>query len=145
MTAPIAPRARGQTLTEFALVLPIALILVMATFDFGRALFYLNSVSEAARNGSRIALVNQDAGYICATVAAEATGLNLPPGCVAPATSPGVTHQSDCADLDCQQTVIVKMQFLPIMPVIGGMVGPINLSSESSTNIERVCPAPCAP
>jgi Flp pilus assembly protein TadG len=137
--------ARGQSLTEFALVIPVLIILVTGLFDFSRAMFYLNGVAEAARNGSRIALVNQDADYICAEVAEAATLLDLPPTCVAAGTSPGVTPESgaECPKLDaCTQTITVKAQFTPIIPIISGVIGPIELSSASTVHIERVCPAP---
>lgn len=48
---------RGQTLVEFALVLPIFLLLLFGLLDVGR-LIYLNSViSQAAREGARLAAV----------------------------------------------------------------------------------------
>jgi hypothetical protein len=136
--------ARGQSLTEFALLLPILIILVMAIFDFGRALFYMNTVSEAAKTGSRIAMVNQDGPFICKTVAEGAVGLNLPTDCVTVGT-PGVTHQvaPECPALDCEQTVIVSFAFQPIMPVLGGLVGPVEVTSRSTVHVERVCPGPC--
>lgn len=46
--------AAGQTLAEFALVLPIFLLMVFGVFDAGR-LVYTNSVlSQAAREGARL-------------------------------------------------------------------------------------------
>ena len=52
-------RQRGQGLTEFALVIPIFLLLVVALFDLGRAVFAYNTLTNAAREGARIAIVNQ--------------------------------------------------------------------------------------
>ena len=56
---PVAPgsRARGQGLVELALVLPVFLLLLFGVVDGGR-LVYLNSVvSQAAREGARLAAV----------------------------------------------------------------------------------------
>ena len=39
----------GQSAVEFALVLPILLLLLMGMFDFGRAFYYYNAVANAAR------------------------------------------------------------------------------------------------
>lgn len=51
---PLRGRQRGQTLAEFALVLPIFLLVVFGVFDAGR-LVYTNSVlSQAAREGARL-------------------------------------------------------------------------------------------
>ena len=57
-------RQRGQGLTEFALVIPIFLLLVVALFDLGRAVFAYNTLTNAAREGARIAIVNQYAPSI---------------------------------------------------------------------------------
>src|SRR6188472_2359657 len=47
--------SRGQSLVEFAMVLPILLLVVFGVFDVGR-LVYTNSVlSQAAREGARLA------------------------------------------------------------------------------------------
>ena len=52
--------ARGQALVEFALVFPIAILVLMAVFDVGRAVFVYNGLTNAAREGARLAAVNQD-------------------------------------------------------------------------------------
>jgi Flp pilus assembly protein TadG len=134
---------RGQSLTEFALVTPVLIILVVGLFDFSRAMFYLNGVAEAARNGSRIAMVNQDAAYICAEVAEAATLLDLPDGCAATDTDTGVLLNPDppCNTLDCEQTVTVTAEFQPVIPIVSGVVGPLRLVSTSTVNVERICPA----
>jgi Flp pilus assembly protein TadG len=49
--------ASGQTMVEFALVLPILLLMFFGVIDFGR-LVYMNSVlSQAAREGARVGAV----------------------------------------------------------------------------------------
>ena len=52
-------RPRGQGLIEFALVIPIFLLLLVALFDLGRAVFAYNTLTNAAREGARMAIVNQ--------------------------------------------------------------------------------------
>ena len=52
-------RRRGQALVEFALVLPVLLVILLGTVDAGRLIFAYNSVSNAAREGGRTAIVNQ--------------------------------------------------------------------------------------
>jgi Flp pilus assembly protein TadG len=51
-------RTRGQALLEFALVLPVFLIMLMAVVDVGRAIWAQNSVAAAAREGARFAIVH---------------------------------------------------------------------------------------
>lgn len=53
----------GQTLVEFALVLPLLLMLMMGLFDIGRAIFYYATLNTAVREGTRIAIVQPDCDY----------------------------------------------------------------------------------
>jgi hypothetical protein len=55
--APGGRGSRGQTLVEFALVLPVFILMLFGMVDFGRFV-YMNSVlSQAAREGSRLGSV----------------------------------------------------------------------------------------
>jgi hypothetical protein len=47
------PESRGQALAEFALVLPIFLLILFGIIDGGRLVFTNNHLAEAAREGSR--------------------------------------------------------------------------------------------
>lgn len=49
--------ARGQSLVEFALVLPIFLMLVFGLIDTGRFVFMHSALSQAAREGARLGAV----------------------------------------------------------------------------------------
>jgi hypothetical protein len=55
-------RARGQALVEFSLALIPFLLLLMAIFDFGRAIYIYNGVSQAAREVARTASVHPQGG-----------------------------------------------------------------------------------
>ncbi|MDO8484629.1 MAG: TadE/TadG family type IV pilus assembly protein [Candidatus Limnocylindrales bacterium] len=73
----------GQTLVEFALVLPLFLLLVFGLIDMGRLVYMNSTISQAAREATRVAAVeaswigstrsdcNQTGGPVCpANVAA---------------------------------------------------------------------------
>ena len=47
----------GQTLVEFALVLPILLVVIVGVLDGGRVIFTNTTLSQAAREGARLAAV----------------------------------------------------------------------------------------
>jgi hypothetical protein len=47
---------RSQALIEFALVSPVLLLLLFGIVDIGRAIFYFDTVSHAAREGARVAV-----------------------------------------------------------------------------------------
>lgn len=48
---------RGQAMVEFAIVLPLLLILLIGVFEFGRAWNVYHAVTDAARLGARSAVV----------------------------------------------------------------------------------------
>jgi Flp pilus assembly protein TadG len=49
--------SRGQALVEFALVMPLLLILIISVFEFGRAWNLHQTITDAAREGARTAVV----------------------------------------------------------------------------------------
>jgi hypothetical protein len=51
---------RGQSLVEFALVLPILLLMAVMIFDLGRAVYYSSTIHNAAREGARYGIVHPD-------------------------------------------------------------------------------------
>lgn len=147
-------REQGQSLVEMALVLPLIILLFMGVFDFGRAILTYNSVSEAARNGARVAIVNQTSADICRVTAERATTLALPTTCAANSTAVGVCVtatsgigsgcQVRCTTLTpaCFQTVQVTATFSPITPVIGRILGPITIRASSRVPVESICQPP---
>jgi len=48
---------RGSTLMEFALILPAFLLLTVGVVDFGRGIWTYHTLSHAAREGARYAIV----------------------------------------------------------------------------------------
>jgi hypothetical protein len=61
-------RDRGQALVEFALVVPIVMLLMCGIFDLGRVVFINNSLSDGARQGARNASVDPRAADYCSVV-----------------------------------------------------------------------------
>ena len=47
--------SRGAAMVEFAIVLPVLLLMVFGIVDFGRALYTLNNLTAAVREGARLA------------------------------------------------------------------------------------------
>ncbi|MEO8626123.1 MAG: TadE/TadG family type IV pilus assembly protein [Candidatus Limnocylindrales bacterium] len=48
---------RGQALAEFALIVPLFFLIVIAVLDIGRVVWSLDAVSNAAREAARFAIV----------------------------------------------------------------------------------------
>ena len=157
---PTAKRPRGQSLVEFALLLPVLLVILLGTFDFGRAIYAYNAVSNAAREGGRTAIVNQTPAAIRARAAQQGTGLGLPSGdpggcpangnpttaaagvCVGLRAATPVDLSVACpspAVIGCVAVVSVKWTFNAITPIIGNIIGPIPISATTQQSIESVC------
>ncbi len=49
---------RGQSLVEMAMVLPLLTFLTFGLVDFGRAYYFQVSVTNSAREGARVAILN---------------------------------------------------------------------------------------
>ena len=58
-------------MVEFALMAPVLFLLLFGIVDFGRALFYANEITNAAREGARVAIL---ASNPCNTVIANPSG-----------------------------------------------------------------------
>jgi len=73
-------RERGQAMVEFALIIPIFLLLVFAIVDFGMGFHAWITVTNGAREGARIGAVGADAATIETKVrdtSASLDGANL--------------------------------------------------------------------
>lgn len=153
----------GQGLVEFALVLPLILLLLMGGVDFGRGIFAFNEVSNAAREGGRTGIVNQTLTDIRNRAVAQAIGLGVPTtvpaSCPANGGPPTATSDpagiciailqpdltTDCSaapQIGCVVVVSVKSTFTALTPIIGNIVGPIAVSSTTRQTIEATCSGP---
>jgi Flp pilus assembly protein TadG len=137
--------ASGQGLAEFALTIPILLILLMAVFDLGRGIYMYNGVSEAAREIARATSVHPgtSAAPSSETAAVVATQKALVPGMVTPAwptdygcsdvaDTPSKRHASPCASGE-YVTVKVTATYRPVSLL--GLLGNIPLSSSSTVAV----------
>jgi hypothetical protein len=59
-SATIAATKRGQTLVEFALILPLLLLLLFGIIDFGIAIWKYNTVANIGREIARYGVVHPD-------------------------------------------------------------------------------------
>jgi hypothetical protein len=71
-------RERGANLAEAAVALPLLLIMVAVIADLGRAFFIDIAVIDAAREGARYGVTNQNATEMCTRALAEAVNQPLP-------------------------------------------------------------------
>lgn len=123
---------RGQSLLEFALAIPLLLFLLMAFIDLGRAVITYSQLSNAAREGTRYAIVhsvgtptdqNEVIQFVkdrCVMLTQADVNVNLLP--------PDEKHKI---------TIIVTYSYIPITPGLNLLVpdGSIDLEAQSTALI----------
>jgi Flp pilus assembly protein TadG len=66
-------------MVEFALILPIFILVLVGIFDLGRGVYAFNTISQAAREGARLAIVDQTIAHIRDEAARTAVQLGIDP------------------------------------------------------------------
>jgi Flp pilus assembly protein TadG len=144
-------RSRGQALAEFAIVVPIIAMMIFGLLDLGRAVFTYNTITQAARQGARTAIVDQDVDRVRATTYAYAPSLNLGTSSVDVCFKTSDSTERDCNSsigdcpsssrvIGCLAIVATDVTYVPMTPIVGTLVGAIHLTSQSVLPIEYVCP-----
>lgn len=145
-------RGRGQALVEFAIVMPIIVVVVLGLVDLGRAVYSYNTLAQSARQAARTAIVNQNLTNVQNQAIASAPTLGLTAANVDVCFKTALTTQADCSSpstdncpqsvrtLGCLALVRTHMSYVPMTPVIGLIWSSIPLSSTSVGTIEYVCP-----
>ncbi len=131
------PAKRGQALVEFALIIPIFILLVMGIFDLGRAVYGFNTINNAAREGARLAIVDQTPAHVVGEATGSGTNLGTLPS--------DVTVTYTCANINCIAKVTVRYNWQAVTPIIGSLLGTIVMTGESQFPIESVCVQPSQP
>jgi Flp pilus assembly protein TadG len=130
--------SRGQGMVEFALVLPLLVLLLLLAVDFGRVFFGWVGLQNAARIGANYAAQFPTADWAdpsdprraeyLAQIGADAAAIN----CALPATLPIPTFPDGTAPGD-RAVVGLTCNFSIITPFIAAVTGnPIELNAEST-------------
>jgi Flp pilus assembly protein TadG len=143
-------RSRGQALVEFAFVFPIFFLLFIAMIDLGLAVFSYNSLTNAAREGARLAIVNQDTPTVItrAKNAVSIAEINDPsvtvnyynqnddgtPNIASPCTAP--------VAVGCLAVVSFQATYHPITPIVGAIVfrNGVTFTAKAVLSVEFACP-----
>jgi Flp pilus assembly protein TadG len=137
---------RGSALVEFAVASTVALTMIFGIIDFGRGLYTYHLVANAARAGSRYAIVR---GNTCTAPGCPVTATQVqtyvrglapgidPNSLTATTTWPG---GADCIGVvtnnpGCPVTVTVAYTFRFMVPLLPGFA--MNMSSASQMNISQ--------
>lgn len=135
---------RGQALVEFALVLPLLLLVVLGIADFGRALGYKDDMTHLANAAARYAAVNNSpngAGtlktYITSTAPSGLQTMLGQPGSSFTFTFPPVAGGALNHCIGDPVTVTIQVQY-PWLRFISSRLGIGATSSMTSTSTMRL-------
>lgn len=124
--------ARGQALLEFALSVPVLLLLLAICLDFGRLYLFDLSLRDAAWMSARYAAMNpnDDAGIRDAAVAAGPRGAF---------TTGAVTITPALGPRSSGQPVEIKITytFRALTPILSSLVGSSIVLTEHQTDIVK--------
>lgn len=110
---------RGAAAVEFALVLPILLLLVFGIVEFGRIYSIQTSITAAARQGARVMALQNDSG--AATTAAETSAQPY-------AVSSGQIAVGTCPDPNTTNAIVKVTVTYPVTLLTGWFGSSITLT-----------------
>lgn len=156
-------RSRGQTLVEFALVLPVFLLLTLGVVDGARVFSAYIAVTNAAREGALYAAAGTNYSKWCSTTTTVAcptgwsagnqstdpdniafrvqqetqgltqTAITLDPPTCADASGTTIT----CGSSAVRVTVKVRYEMNLLVPVVGALLGsPVRMDATTSAMIQ---------
>jgi PKD repeat protein/Flp pilus assembly protein TadG len=135
--------ATGQSLVEFALVLPVLLLILLFAIDFGRAFFGYVIVNNAARLGANYAALHPTANWgspsdpavveYARLIRSDTNVANCALAAVpTPVFADGPDSGTTATDVTDTASVGLTCAFRPLTPVIGAILGnSVNLSARA--------------
>ncbi|MEW6066623.1 MAG: TadE family protein [Bacillota bacterium] len=125
---------KGQTLVELSLILPIVIILLMGTIEFGRIFFTYLTVTHASREAARATVIytGKDDAFIKQKVQESASWLNAA-DLVVEVTPSSPASRTTGVSL----TVSVKYPVQLYTPVLSDiMTNPFTVHAQTTMRIE---------
>ncbi|MGB7970763.1 MAG: TadE family protein [Candidatus Deferrimicrobiaceae bacterium] len=126
-------RKKGQSLVEFALLLPLFLLMVVGVAEFGRAWMTRNILTGAAREGARVAAVqptfplSQAQGTARVNSVLSGTGV----------TPSGISVTDPGGPVNSIKVVVTSMYSVAITGFIPGLPGSFPLTGMATMRRER--------
>jgi Flp pilus assembly protein TadG len=112
------PTDRGAAAVEFALILPIVLLVIFAIIDFGRMLNAQITLTEAAREGARAAALVKPGGEAAGQARAQAAALSA-----LGSITPVVTDCSDPTTVNAVTDITYTFTFVTPLGLLIGAGG----------------------
>lgn len=142
-------KSRGQSLVEFAMVLPVLVIMIFGIIDFGMGLRSYIALTNATREGARFAAVGNDAGAfpadcdgssnttIIGRVCTAANGLNLDNIDSVSVSYPSGVGPGNSVIVEAQYTYTYFTPIGDMIDFVSGGSLPETLTLSSSTDMRQ--------
>jgi hypothetical protein len=129
-------REDGQDIVEYALTLPLFVLLFLGVVEFGLVIMSYNTIANAAREGARAGIIapSEDCDAGCMDAAAEAAARTLTTGLNADALEVTVTRPGG-GTIQVQVDYVASLITGPIIAVVGGD-GTIPLQTVATMTLE---------
>jgi len=125
-------RQLGQSLAEFAIVVPVFLIVVFGVVDFSLGLKAWLTVTNASREGARVLVLGQTCAQVTSQTKTVAASLNPPVTVtITPSTCTGVTGEAMSVKVTYKYTSVTPLGHFAQL-----MTGPVTLASTSTMRHE---------
>lgn len=112
---------KGAELVEFALTFPLLLLVILGIIDFGLLLHRVQVLTNAAREGARIAVLP---GYTAANVEERVNQYLLAAGLPGSATTVvGATETPNIGGTTCIEVIPVTVTYTHTYTFVGGIAG----------------------
>lgn len=136
---------QGQSLVEFALVVPVFFLLLFGFIDIGRYVYTVSAYGQAAREGARYGAVEQWS-FTCPAATTPKTRINCTRDTALARLTPGAPTPDvivTCATTNCRAGDIftVRLQsktggFTFMTPIISTILGTPTVSTETKVTIQ---------
>lgn len=134
-------RPHGQALVEFAMVVPVFLFLLFSMIDFARYVYYVQVLNNAAREGTRYAIVHGSNSFtptgpapddpkIASVVRNYATGVIGDASVLDVSSVWGVPPNPPSNNRGSRVNVTITYDFRSLIPVVP--LPPITITGEST-------------
>ncbi len=137
--AALRGETRGQALVEFSMVVLLLILIIVGVSDLGRAVFYSNSLSAAAREAARQAMICGSGPGVTDCTAQDLATKNYIVGVAAgvPLTTSNITISPSSRSFGTVVTVAISVDYTPITPLLTSIVGgPITLRAQSQMMVQ---------
>jgi Flp pilus assembly protein TadG len=136
---------RGAALVEMAIVLPIFLLVSLGIIEFGRALMVANLITNSAREGARLAVLDGSTNaqvqqavvsFLTASLGMNSSDISVNIAITPAPGNPNPDNQCSAARSRDLITVTVQVPFSKVALIPGGYLGGANLVGRSAMRHE---------